>query len=275
MGGGAMHLDLPKAQLKISSNYPSKSSSSSASSNPNFSVPSCSASSCYCHSETSRKLESDGRKEKRASGIISNHVFQLVPSQFEVEKAVSALQNFMRVISSSGTHQQIFGCNDSTISPSHGQRRICDALQLLQIDPSIKRLVVSLSSDKAVWDSVMNVLLQKLQELRHPAQDGRPQLSSAEQDLEIRILRWIFDIMQAKVMELIQNFQSLMNDLFQHHKREKTTIETTELEEKIRSSLLLSVVIILIVIMVNLHTLLPLELPLMHGIKLGNGGSMR
>lgn len=54
-------------------------------------------------------------------------------------------------------------------------------------------------------------------------------------------------------MELIENFQTLMNDLFQSPKIEKAALEDTELEGKVRSSMLLSVVILLIVILARVQ----------------------
>ena len=50
-------------------------------------------------------------------------------------------------------------------------------------------------------------------------------------------------------MELIESFQSLMNDSFQYPREENATADEAKLDEKVRSSLLLSIVILLIVIM--------------------------
>lgn len=47
-----------------------------------------------------------------------------------------------------------------------GYRNVMDAFRLLQINPFVQRTVVSLSSDKAVWDAVMNnEAVQELEEL--------------------------------------------------------------------------------------------------------------
>ena len=105
MGGGTLHIDLPKMKFKTSSsNLPSLPPSSSSSSKNNLNLPvsatfagnlttSCSATRCSSHSETCGKLETvDGREEKRATGSLYNPVFGQVPSQLEIENAIRALQ---------------------------------------------------------------------------------------------------------------------------------------------------------------------------------------
>ncbi|XP_023887278.2 uncharacterized protein LOC111999384 isoform X2 [Quercus suber] len=174
MGGGALHIDLPKMQFKTSSsNLPSlpppSFSSSSSSNNLNLPVAatfagnlttSCSATRCSSHSETCGKLETvDGREEKGATGSLYNLVFGQVPSQLEIENSIHALQNFMLGKSSSASElkwlEQKLDCFDPRLLLSQGYRRLCDAFQMLQTDPTVKRLVVSLASDKAVWDAIL------------------------------------------------------------------------------------------------------------------------
>jgi len=82
----------------------------------------------------------------------------------------------------------------------------------------------------------------------HPVKGKRPQ-SSEQREISIEILNWIFHIMKGKVLELIQSFKSLMNDLFQSPGIENATGDTSQLDEKVRSSTLLSIVILLTVIM--------------------------
>ncbi|MBA0802191.1 hypothetical protein Gohar_012511, partial [Gossypium harknessii] len=113
------------------------------------------------------------------------------------------------------------------------------------------RLVVSISSDKAVWDAIKNnELVRKLLDLPLPAvENGRPGNSSGEAEPDNDILQWILDFAKAKVTELVLKFQSLLNEVFRSGKREKPNEETRgQLEEEIRSSLILSIVILLIVI---------------------------
>jgi hypothetical protein len=64
------------------------------------------------------------------------------------------------------------------------------------------------------------------------------------------IVRWILDATKTKVVELIEKFLSLVNELFQQPpKGEKPTNgNKEETEEKVRSALLLSIVILIIVV---------------------------
>ncbi|CAI8612560.1 unnamed protein product [Vicia faba] len=200
-------------------------------------------SSCCCNANLCRK------QEITSSGCLYNRVFETVPSQREVEDATSALQEFMKAISSTITIQQISDTYDSRIMLSQGYRRLYDALQMLQADPAVKRLVVSLSSDEAIWDAVIrNVLHQRLLELPASVNCQRPQISG-QREIGVEIVNWIFDIMKGKILELMESFQSLMNDLFQSPRTGNATGNAIQLDEKVRSSTLLSIVILLIVIM--------------------------
>nr|AFK33519.1 unknown [Medicago truncatula] len=224
MGGGTMHIDHLVPQL----------------SNANKTL----SSSC-CNGQFCRK------QEITSNGSLYNPVFETVPSRREVEDAISALQEFMKAVSTTIIDQQIADSYDydSRVVQSQGYNRLYNALQLLQADPAVKRLVISLSSDEAIWDAVIrNVLHQRLLELPDAAKPKRPQ-SSEQREISIEILNWIFHIMKGKVLELIQSFQSLMNDLFQSPGIENATGDTSQLDEKVRSSTLLSIVILLTVIM--------------------------
>ncbi|XP_057437237.1 uncharacterized protein LOC130729480 [Lotus japonicus] len=267
MGGGALHVDhlVPQFRstfnnLSSSSPPPSnlKPSTSSSTDDSMLFSPHNSLSCCSCHSQFCRKMELvDGKEAKTSSGCLPDSVFGVVPSQWEVEDAVSALQEFIQAVavSSSSTHEQFSGSYDPRIVHSQGYRRLHDALQLLQADPAIKRLVISLSSDNAVWDAVMShVLHQKLPELPDSGKYRRPQISE-QNEFGLYILNWIRDIIKGKILELIESFMSLLSDLFQSPKVENATENATELDEKVRSSLLLSIVILLIVIMARFQRL--------------------
>ncbi|GMY23283.1 putative Post-SET domain-containing protein [Fagus crenata] len=267
MGGGAvpLYVDLHWIQLKASSsNLPSipTSNSSSASSN-NLNLPVSATFTGPLKTSSSEtncgRLESvDGREEKRASGSLYNLVFGHVPSQVEVQNAIHGLQNFMLGKSSSGSElkwlEQKLDGFDPRLLLSQGYRRFCDAFQLLYTDPTIKRLVVSLVCDKAIWDAVMkNESVRNFQWKPYTVDYGGPQSSDEEPDLAAHILRWILDATKAKVIELIEKFRSLVNELFQPPDKENPKEGNKEqMEEKVRSSLLLSVVIILIVVVARI-----------------------
>ncbi|KAI9071052.1 hypothetical protein K1719_039571 [Acacia pycnantha] len=268
MGGGTMHVGTSVPQprsspIVISPSSSSSSSSSFSSSNSKLPVStdngvpfshSSSACCCFCHSEIGRKLEIvNGNEENRSSGCLHSYVFDAVPSQSEVEDALIALQSFLKAVTS-GALQKNSGTFHSSILLSQGYNRLCDAYRLLVSDPSIKRLVTSLSSDKTVWDAIMNVLNQNLQSLPNSGEVRRPQIPD-KPEVSIDILSWILEIIKGKVMEMIENFQSLVNLLFESHKIEKSALKEQEVEGKVRSSMLLSVVILLIVILARVQSL--------------------
>ncbi|XP_028753424.1 uncharacterized protein LOC114713015 [Neltuma alba] len=263
MGGGTMHVgsSVPQPRsspIVISSSLPSSSSNSKLPVSTDNGVPvsshSSSACCCFCHSEIGRKLEIvHGKEENSSSGCLHNYVFDAVLSQSEVEDALMALQSFLQAVTSRAL-QQNSGTYDSSILLSQGYKRLHDAYQLLLSDPSIKRLVTSLSSDKTVWDAVVNVLNQNLQNLPNSGEVRRPRIPD-KPEVSIDILSWILEVIKGKVMELIENFQSLLNLLFQSYQIEKAALKEQELEGKVRSSMLLSVVIILIVILARVQRL--------------------
>ncbi|KAM1556875.1 hypothetical protein PS2_040183 [Malus domestica] len=263
MGGGTM----PIIHVRHSSSSSSSSSSSNNLPVPSSSSvqvgpikPSCTCSYCFCDSgsETCRKHEQDKRASRTS---LPSSVFGPVPSRFEVENAILALLSFLQGITSSSQSelQWLQPIIDSCVTRkllSYGHRKVYDAFQSLQTDPSVKRMVFSLSSDRALWDAVTNNELVK--KLRQPPSSGLlPQSSNQEPEFAKRVIRWIMDITRAKVMELIEQFQSLVTDIFLPpetlQEKNPTANDKDQFEEKVRSSLLLTVVILLIVVVTRLR----------------------
>lgn len=94
-------------------------------------------------------------------------------------------------------------------------------------------------------------------DLFYAGETGGPQNANEEPDLGAQIWLWIWDITKVKVLELFEKFQSLMSEVLQHPKIEKRNHSAAEnedqLEDKVRSSLLLSVVILLIVVVARMY----------------------
>ncbi|KAF9602632.1 hypothetical protein IFM89_030520 [Coptis chinensis] len=225
---------------------------------------------------------------------INRFVFGPVPSRDEVDDAVSSLQHFlapasysqfildgmssssendsvnptsfppglMHRVPSSGSEMEWMEPSlqlyNSTMVQSHrGQAaRVYDAFRMLKNDPSVQRAVVSLSTDKAVWEAVLNN--EVVRELRdsYEAEINMPQNSDESPIPGKNVLWWILDNSKAKVMELIEKVTKLLSEVFQPSQMEKdTTIGTTTttatdmFQETLRSSLLLSVFVLLIVVM--------------------------
>ncbi|KAL3516908.1 hypothetical protein ACH5RR_023810 [Cinchona calisaya] len=180
----------------------------------------------------------------------SESVFGPAPSRLEVEKAMNDLQRFLHGEAKSDFHwlQPIVYPTDSRMLHSPGYGRIHDAFNMLQREPSVENMVISISSDKAVWDAILgNRAVQDLR--RSVSAEERTQKSSEEADIANLILKWILGITKSKIVDVIEKIGMMVVELFLPGNKEKPTSELTDLvEEKIRSSLLLSVVILLVVV---------------------------
>ncbi|XP_057466826.1 uncharacterized protein LOC130756344 [Actinidia eriantha] len=181
-------------------------------------------------------------------------VFGSVPSIDEVQNAVSALSQFpifaynsdkdvadeitsptapMNKVSSDGTERDwiepsLQPLRGSRMLQPYGSDRVYDAFHLLQTDPCIQRMVVSVSSDKTVWEAVLNN--DVVREIRQSLSKVDKSVSEKLDDTSdssmaaTNILNWIFDKTKAKVMELIEKITKLVNELFQPLVDEKVTV---------------------------------------------------
>lgn len=211
-------------------------------------------------------------------GFSESFVFGEVPSREEAEDAVSTLQQiFVPVTFSQVTEDrytspqtevtvekvitltdvtQGFSSSDSESdwiehamhlyssrsSQSHESQKVLDAFRSLQINPSVQRMVVSLSSDKAVWDAVMkNEVVQEFQKSVYEAENREPQGSDKGQN----ILNWILDGTKAKITEFFEKITELVNDIFQSQEKDN---ERDYFDDLLRSSFMLSVVVFIIVV---------------------------
>ncbi|KAF5732285.1 hypothetical protein HS088_TW18G00979 [Tripterygium wilfordii] len=236
----------------------------------------------------------DGSQDDRAFGFVDDFVLGPVPSADEVQYAVSALQQVSDVARHSQHVRDKYAYNsdrdgancipsftDSVgrvssvgsdldwVEPSqnnynsrmlqrHGRDRVYDAFHLLQTEPFVQRMVISLSSDKAVWDAVMNNdAVRQLKELYYSDESINQHSSdepSDDSNPAVNIVRWIFDNTKAKVMEVIDNIMKLTNELFKPSDEEKTATGGTYLfQEKLKTSFQLAIVVLLIVIVSRAH----------------------
>ncbi|WMV11215.1 hypothetical protein MTR67_004600 [Solanum verrucosum] len=230
---------------------------------------------CIDYGSNSKILDIEPFDEKGTQGSpYYDSVFGSVPCSWEVEKAMSDLQSFM-----SGYYapkeemnwvEPMLNPYQSTLVKSPGNERFYDALFMLQNEPSIQRLVCSIACDRAVWEAMMsNKAVQNLQGsvisageavvftvsslLLYAAKEEESQSSTGESDIGSLIVKWIMGITTSRIAELLQSFGSLLSeiihDIFEPDSKEKPTSELSHLlEEKIRSSFLLSVILLLIVV---------------------------
>lgn len=226
-------------------------------------------------------IEDEGRASSYAFN--DDFVFGSVPSKDEVQHAVSAIQqvfdptSFSKLITGRVPYNSDKGVAEDIASPRmnrvssvgreldwiepsfnlcnprmlqcHGYDRVYDAFHLLHTEPSIQRMVMSLSSDKAVWDAVLdNEVVRELRESLIKADRSAPENQSDRSDsfnAATDILNWIFNNTKAKVMTLMENITKLVNSLFQPHKDETTGGAT---DPVVRTSLMLSIVVLLVVV---------------------------
>ncbi|KAK1261341.1 hypothetical protein QJS04_geneDACA018449 [Acorus gramineus] len=227
-------------------------------------------------------------EEESVGGYYERFVFGQVPMREEVEDAVSSLREiFVPVSFSQAVEDGFFSPLDDDVAdhmtnytdmkwqtasssesdmewiepPMHlynlktpetqGLNKVVDAFRLLQTNPSIQRMVVSLSSDKAVWDAVMkNEVVQQFRESFYAVNNEPAQESDEDPDITTKILRWIIDNTKAKVTEFIDKITKLVNDLLHHSETEK---HEDQFEDIVRSSLMLSVVVLIIVVVTRFH----------------------
>nr|XP_043613001.1 uncharacterized protein LOC122584972 isoform X2 [Erigeron canadensis] len=220
---------------------------------------------------------SDG--ESSVYGFYDDMVYGSVPSKDEVHHAVSSLQevlepvSFGQLMKDRRTHgsdddeigqissQTSFHTSESDwVEPSmHSLQvpsvgKVYDAFHLLQTEPSVQRMVMSLSSDKAVWDAVMNN--EVVRELRESV-GGDKSISDGSQDRDsnpvTQVLRRIFANTKDKVIEIVEMLTKIVNELIQPMNKDETSkrddnMPLNTFEENLRSSFILSIMVLLIVV---------------------------
>ncbi|KAM1269534.1 hypothetical protein ACFX13_001782 [Malus domestica] len=229
--------------------------------------------------------------ERVSHGFLDDFVLGPVPSKDEVHSAVSALQQvispfirdkfgsesdravddqitsasagFVHPASSAGSEldwmePSAYLSNSSKMLQSYGSERVYDAFHLLQTESSVQRMVISLSSDRAVWDAVMNnEVVRELRESFYADEDNKsesPDENSDDNDKATNIVKWIFQNTLAKVMEAVEKITKVMGDLFQPPSRENTKAEpSNRFEDRLKTSFMLSVVVLLIVVVTRTH----------------------
>ncbi|PKU83394.1 uncharacterized protein LOC110105132 [Dendrobium catenatum] len=194
--------------------------------------------------------------------VSAHDVFWSAPSKKEAMEAVSDLQ----MISSPTNGQSSSGLVRShpgrpfpelSLLLSQTHHTIVDALHLLWTNPTFKNMVISLATDKAVWNAIMkNKMVQEFKSTYHPEKylkhvelpppSSQAQWSDAAPNLFAQILSFLCRIAKAVVMKFIDDIISLVNKLFDQHMSEFTTEIASEL---VKYAFMLSVLVFIIVIL--------------------------
>ncbi|KAA3475694.1 transmembrane protein [Gossypium australe] len=135
---------------------------------------------------------------------------------------------------------------------------VYDAFHLLQTDPAIQKMVLSLSSDEVVWNAVLNnEVVRELRETYYAAEDSSPMSfdessveDSDQSDKTTNIVNWIFYNTKEKVLDLFEKLTKLVNELFKLPVDNDTKTPGTPdpFDQRLRTSFLLSVLVLLIVV---------------------------
>ncbi|KAK4734305.1 hypothetical protein R3W88_008566 [Solanum pinnatisectum] len=179
------------------------------------------------------------------------------------DELTSSINLTREALSSSGSvsdwiEPSIHICN-SKLLQSYGSNRVYDAFHLLQTEPSIQKMVISLSSDKAVWDAVLNNeavreirdSLKEVDAADNGLQTGNSEegLNKSDSDGTVDIISWIVVNTKEKVLEIVEKIIEFVNEWFQPPEEEKTSEGNTDpFEEKLRTSFFLSIVVLLVVV---------------------------
>ncbi|KAG8363418.1 hypothetical protein BUALT_Bualt19G0020300 [Buddleja alternifolia] len=257
---------------------------------------------------------------KSFSQNVGDSMLGSVPSRIEVERAIIDLQRFMNGLSSTPKSEldELQGLlyhhkESKLLQTPAGYVKFYNAFSMMQTEPAlqvaffvllrstdkivvrvfrmlfdlreditflVQNMVVSISSDKAVWEAILsNKAVQDIQgsiSARFSSLKSKDRTEgkvmvllmlsdfygkeeklksyNEEPDISILILKWIMEFTRSKILELVDKFGLLVNEILKPAPKEKPTSELTDLlEEKVRSSLLLSVVIIFIVVVTRNH----------------------
>ncbi|KAF2587268.1 hypothetical protein F2Q70_00035064 [Brassica cretica] len=220
-------------------------------------------------------------------------VFGSVPSGDEVHDAVSALQqvfdgsSFSQLVrdkyesypeNGGGNQSPVatgmvhqapsFGSDSDWMEPSvqlchsrvlqpHAYDQVYNAFDLLRTEPSVQRMVISLSSDKAVWDAVMNnEVVREIKDLYNNGISQDEEISDetpGENNAAVDFIKWVFDNTMVKANEVFKKITRLVIELLNSHnddgvnKKGKDAKFNNWLEEKLKTSVLLSIVVMLVV----------------------------
>ncbi|WZZ09979.1 hypothetical protein YC2023_095900 [Brassica napus] len=209
-------------------------------------------------------------------------VFSSVPSVDEVEDAVSALK---QVFDGGGNQSPMptgmvhqvpsFGTELDWVEPSmelchsrilqpHAYDHVYNAFDLLRTEPSVQRMVLSLSSDKAVWKAVRNnEVVQEIKDLYYnginqdeessddessgdESSDDTPRKNNTPTDF----IKWVFDSTVVKATEVLKKIIKLAIELlnsFKVNKKRKRGKLNNWFEENLKTSVFLSILVMLVV----------------------------
>lgn len=129
--------------------------------------------------------------------------------------------------------------NSTALLPREHQN-VLDAFQLLKEDSSVQKMVMALSTDKAVWNAVMNN--EVVQEFKKSFQDAKETDIKGSHSSPPGMMKWVLENTQAKIKEFLEKILQLVNTLFQAQSKDYDLSD-----DLVRMSFMLSVFVFIVV----------------------------
>ncbi|THU69058.1 hypothetical protein C4D60_Mb08t10360 [Musa balbisiana] len=143
---------------------------------------------------------------------------------------------------------------ESNFLKSRGEERVFNALQLYQRNATVQRMVVSLSSDAAVWDAVMNnEVVQQLRRSFHEDGSASSEIGNSDEhaDTKTDFLGWILGTAKSKIMEFMDQISKLAHRIF--HTQKELNEKNTAFDDVVKSSFIISIIVFMIVIVTRIN----------------------
>lgn len=124
---------------------------------------------------------------------------------------------------------------------------VLDAFHLLQSNPAIQGMVVSLASDKAIWDAFLSN--PKVQEFRQSLVEGESELVDRNEDADKKSpLIEAMENMKLRVIQYMEKIKELCNQLFGYVDKKFLEKDADFVEKALEASLMLCFTVLLIVL---------------------------
>ncbi|KAG2652810.1 uncharacterized protein LOC120656693 [Panicum virgatum] len=137
---------------------------------------------------------------------------------------------------------------NSTALLSREHRHVLDAFRLLQKDPTVQKMVMSLSCDKAVWNAVMNN--EAVQDFRRSLHDGKENDRKGGAGGPSEVLKWILDSAQTKILEFLDNVMKIFNMLIRPQEDEE---KPDAYSDAVKVSFMLTVFVFIVVAIARIN----------------------
>lgn len=207
-------------------------------------------------------------------------VFGAAPTKEEVEEAVSDLQDTLThsqgyetsslsaaSVQKNGGSIEVSECSDSESKSSKpvvdwiepelypynhemvqqlGQTDILDAFHLLQRNHTVREMVISLASDKAVWDALLKN--EKVFKFRKLLQEGETKLQEINDGSDENAAdkpSWFSQVVQSAKLKLVEIIHHILGFA---DKKIFSENDGEILDRTVKSSLMLAVVVLLVVL---------------------------